>query len=618
MSLSILVASGNALTNSHVPIYATESAGTENIETSGIIESAEVIESAAIESVEVVGPDTAQSTEEFLIELVPNNTDSIGPAAEDPETAVEEEIIVQTDEVPNLDIYSREEIYRLAMEMMEQDLAEKGIEPTSTSDKVVPFSIRTISSGIDYVDKFIATIAPSAIEDSVASGVLPSITIAQGALESAWGRSGLTTEANNLFGIKASSDWTGEVYNVITSEYSAPVYDKTGKLVQQEYWYKVVAPFRKYGSWLESIRDHGIFFTGTEWRRNNYRYVVGEKDYRKAAQALQDAGYATDPSYASLLIRIIENYGLEKFDKVPVLKADYRVQGTDWLSKTGTTLALGTTKQGLRLEDLRLSFPTNDNIGVQFSSYVESKGWTGWIPEGLDSGNAGKGLQMEALKIQLTGVNAKDFDVLYRVHSQSYGWSGWTKNGLPAGHEGYGKRIEAVEVKIAWAGEIAVTDQAHSHRVYTTPHVVYSTHVQSYGWLGTVQDGVESGTTGESKRLEGIRILLNDQPFNGQISYQTHVQTHGWVSTVYDGAISGTTGEAKRLEAIKINLSGDMAANFDVYYRTHIQTYGWTGWAKNGTPSGSEGLAKRLESIQVVLVKKGGPAPGSTSNIFYK
>lgn len=617
-TISILVVSGNVLLNSYAPIYATENEGTENIETSEVIESTEVIDSATTESNEVVEPDTALPTEDFLIELVPNNTDPIGPAAEDPEIAVEDEIIVQTDEVPNLDIYSREETHRLAIEMMEQDLAEKGVEPTSTSVKVAPFSIRNISSGIDYVDKFISSIAPHAIEDSVTSGVLPSITIAQGALESAWGRSGLTTEANNLFGIKASSDWTGGVYNVITSEYSAPVYDKTGKLVQQEYWYKVVAPFRKYGSWLESIRDHGSFFTGTEWRRNNYRNVVGEKDYRKAAQALQDAGYATDPSYASLLIRIIENYGLAKFDQVPVLKADFHVQRKGWLSSTGTHLMLGTTGERLQLEDLNLSLPSNENVGIQFSSYIQGQGWTGWIPEGLSAGNTGKALQMEAVKMNLTGVNSKDFDILYRVHSASFGWSGWTKNGLPAGLEGYGKRIEAIEVKITWANEVTITDQANSFRWYTTPKVFYSAHVQNYGWMASVRDGALSGTTGESKRMEALWLSLRDTPFSGGINYQAHVQSYGWMPTVSDQTISGTTGQRKRIEAIKLNLYGEMSNQFDVYYRTHIQSYGWTGWAKNGSPSGSEGLAKRMESFQVVLVKKGESAPGTTSNTFYK
>ena len=76
--------------------------------------------------------------------------------------------------------------------------------------------------------------------------------------------------------------------------------------------------------------------------------------------------------------------------------------------------------------------------------------------------------------------------------------------------------------------------------------------------------------------------------------------------------MSGTNGEAKRLEAICIDLTGEMAEHYDVYYRVHAQTFGWLGWAKNGEESGTAGYAKRLEGIQIVLVEKGGEAPGKT------
>ena len=61
-----------------------------------------------------------------------------------------------------------------------------------------------------------------------------------------------------------------------------------------------------------------------------------------------------------------------------------------------------------------------------------------------------------------------------------------------------------------------------------------------------------------------------------------------------------------------------MAQHYHVYYRVHIQTYGWLDWAKNGESAGSEGLSKRMEAMQIVLVEKGGPAPGSTSRAFVK
>ena len=61
-----------------------------------------------------------------------------------------------------------------------------------------------------------------------------------------------------------------------------------------------------------------------------------------------------------------------------------------------------------------------------------------------------------------------------------------------------------------------------------------------------------------------------------------------------------------------------MKNHYDIYYRVHVQDYGWLGWAKNGVEAGSEGMSKRLEGIEIVLVTKGGTAPGSTNNSFKK
>ena len=80
-------------------------------------------------------------------------------------------------------------------------------------------------------------------------------------------------------------------------------------VLTQEYvngdYIKINAAFRKYTSWNDSVVDHAKFFTSTEWRKNNYRKVVNETDYRIAAQELKNAGYATDPSYAGKLISLI-------------------------------------------------------------------------------------------------------------------------------------------------------------------------------------------------------------------------------------------------------------------------------------------------------------------------
>ena len=113
--------------------------------------------------------------------------------------------------------------------------------------------------------------------------------------------------------------------------------------------------------------------------------------------------------------------------------------------------------------------------------------------------------------------------------------------------------------------------------------------------------------------MESIRILLQNPGYSGSVEYQTHVQTYGWQNWVKDGAESGTSGQAKRLEGIKIRLTGELAQHYDIYYRVHVQTYGWQDWVKNGEMAGTSAEAKRLEAIEIKLVEKPKPVPPEVS-----
>ena len=147
--------------------------------------------------------------------------------------------------------------------------------------------------------------------------------------------------------------------------------------------------------------------------------------------------------------------------------------------------------------------------------------------------------------------------------------------------------------------------------------IAYSTHVQSYGWQAYKKNGATAGTTGEAKRIEAIKIRLDNPEYSGTVQYRSLVQSYGWLDWVNNDLVSGTTGEGKRMEAIQIKLTGDMEKHYDVYYRAHVQGIGWLDWAKNGETAGSMGGAKRMEAIEIRLVEKGGAAPGTTG-ISYK
>lgn len=137
-------------------------------------------------------------------------------------------------------------------------------------------------------------------------GVLPSLVAAQAILESGWGSSSLSNKANNLFGIKAGSDWKGEKYNSPTKEFS------NGAFIN------VNADFRKYKNWDESVEDHANFFIENDFRKENYKNLIGQKDYKKAVEAILKPkakySYATDPEYKKKIVDIIEEYKLYEWD----------------------------------------------------------------------------------------------------------------------------------------------------------------------------------------------------------------------------------------------------------------------------------------------------------------
>ena len=132
--------------------------------------------------------------------------------------------------------------------------------------------------------------------------------------------------------------------------------------------------------------------------------------------------------------------------------------------------------------------------------------------------------------------------------------------------------------------------------------IMYETHVQDIGWQGQRQNGEMAGTEGQSKRLEAIKIKINNMPETMKIKYSTHIQDIGWQGWKNNGEIAGTEGQSKRLEAIKIKL--EETEEYSVMYRVHIQDIGWQDWKYDGEIAGTEGQSKRLEAIEIKIVDK--------------
>lgn len=150
---------------------------------------------------------------------------------------------------------------------------------------------------------FIKQIAPESQTMMKEHNVLASITMAQAILESDWGSSTLAAKYYNLFGVKSSSTTNSQVLN--TKEY------------ENGSWIVIHGRFQVYSSWSASIQAHTMLMVnGTTDDQAKYANVIKATNYTDAAKALQEAGYATDPNYASKLIKVIQTYHLNKYDQV--------------------------------------------------------------------------------------------------------------------------------------------------------------------------------------------------------------------------------------------------------------------------------------------------------------
>lgn len=139
-----------------------------------------------------------------------------------------------------------------------------------------------------YIDRFKGI----AIQEMNTNGIPASITLAQGIFESGSGNGELARIANNHFGIKCTSDYTGRSYYKDDDQHNDC--------------------FRVYTNPEDSYRDHSAFL---KRKRYAHLFELDKNDYRGWAQGLKDAGYATNPQYPQLLIGVIEKYNLHQYDQ---------------------------------------------------------------------------------------------------------------------------------------------------------------------------------------------------------------------------------------------------------------------------------------------------------------
>ena len=176
-------------------------------------------------------------------------------------------------------------------------------EPKSETGVSEPIAESTGNRPIHSQTDFIDRLRPHAVRAGRQLGVHPGILLAQAALESGWGQKSIRDpngqESYNLFGIKADNRWKGPATVVSTLEYE-------GGIPRRQR-----ARFRSYGGFAEGFQDYVRFI------QNNPRYddaLNSAGNPRKYIQALQNAGYATDPDYATKVMTIFNQNRFDKFD----------------------------------------------------------------------------------------------------------------------------------------------------------------------------------------------------------------------------------------------------------------------------------------------------------------
>jgi LysM repeat protein len=155
----------------------------------------------------------------------------------------------------------------------------------------------------DVIRKYIDTYKNAAVAEEMRTGVPAAITLAQGIHETGAGTSDLVLASNNHFGIKCNG-WTGKTVSHDD--------DAKGEC------------FRKYDDPMDSYKDHSDFLKNRPYYTALFN--LDPADYKAWAYGLKKAGYATNPKYAQILIKLIEDYDLQQYTLL-ALNGKYPVNG---------------------------------------------------------------------------------------------------------------------------------------------------------------------------------------------------------------------------------------------------------------------------------------------------
>ena len=176
------------------------------------------------------------------------------------------------------------------------ELIAAGPRPFANDKALSPALPPPKPSGLPSQQAFFERILPYALQTQNMTGIPASVTMAQAALESGWGKH---APGNNFFGIKGSGPAGSQ--KLSTREFIA------GK------WRRTVSNFRRYNDPMESFLDHAQVISEGRYLKHAMKHTSSAKEFVHALQSGKTR-YATDPNYEAKILRMIARYGLERYD----------------------------------------------------------------------------------------------------------------------------------------------------------------------------------------------------------------------------------------------------------------------------------------------------------------
>ena len=160
--------------------------------------------------------------------------------------------------------------------------------------------------------------------------------------------------------------------------------------------------------------------------------------------------------------------------------------------------------------------------------------------------------------------------ISYQVHARKSGWLSWKCDGQLAGSTGQSRRIEALKIKYDGKLDVMVHMKGIGDKLFKD-----------------INENTVIGTVNEQRRIEALKLISNEK-----LAYRVHQKSYGWSDWKYSGEYAGVTGKSKQVEALEIKKP-------KLVVRGHVQDIGWQKWVPDGCVVGTTGKGYRMEALQI-------------------